>query len=234
MKARYFYETLVNHRKQIDDPNPIRCTHYDYGNTEIHHKGEYMRWYFISINGEVSEQNLFGCANDDLTIDDLEGDDFELFSSEPIYKAGYIKFEDTVTIRDVQERITELYYQVEYPDLDWGVNVKDSVKSTKYLTESGFEYEFSELRIELELIKDFVADNRGRKHYGLKYIPFDPNMTSTNSVHVLLREDICNARSNREIYNSCNKAIAYLEKQMKLADVQGTWVETYFRKPIYV
>ena len=232
MNAMYFYNKLLKYREESKRTGRY-CSPYDFQNVSIHKIGDEKNWFLLYEDGTVLKYEGYVHEEEKLTIQDLQGDDFELFNFTQIFKSGYLVL-DTKSEYEVKKIITKLYYYIDsleskdgqLPHICGGVSFYNKV--TDY-----FQYhDIDGMYLEFTTVRNLCKENVIRKYYGLCCIPFDKNIENKYAIHVRFVNcmDIFCLRERRDI---CDKALARLFEYMNVIGVEFHWVDSCIRKPLY-
>lgn len=237
MEAKYFYERMLGYEKECFTSRKY-CYNYENASITIHHKNDESIWFIIRSNGEVERAVMGqGYSEEKLNINDLKGDDFEIFNIVQIIKSGYLVL-NTETEYQVKKTITKLHDFIDslrgdylhpkkdVPHICGGSCWRDGVTSEfEYLAVNGME-------LHLRSVKKLCKDNVSRKYYDLHCIPFIKSIDCGKAIHVCF-EDIMWGGDFDEAYKKCDKALADLLHYMKEIGIDCKWVECKMKKPVY-
>lgn len=239
MNAKYYYDMMMNYKQESTEKG-LHWFGLANGSVQIHHKYDDDNWYTLFKDGNVILNNRHKLTLDTFGIDDLAGDDFELFFAVQIFKSGYFKLKDTSSVYDVRIELTRLYNYISEleDDHDLDKNSKPGMCGSamwiRGLLDSGFSfYATNKVEVQINTIHEMIEGNKGRKHYGLRCVPFDKSMKRNNAFHISFVKSIC-GKENKEIYDDCEKALSDLLLYISRARIRGMWFDTNLKKPVYV
>lgn len=195
MNAKYFYNRLLGYDEESEKTGKY---YYGYCNrmVTIHHKNDETSWFVIHANGTVYRETIGSYKTEILKIDELDGNDFELFNIVQILKSGYLLL-NTEAKLDVKQTISDLYIHIDSFDdgglfekkadipLLCGVSLWDDgvIDNFSYYAVNGIE-------IEIQTIKNVCKKNVSRKYYDLGCMPFIKSMENSCSIYVSFVHDM--------------------------------------------
>lgn len=200
------------------------------GYVTVHHATqradeEIGTYYQIDRDGTVRKNNLFHFEDTKMRLEDLDGDDFELFSSIQTYKAGYVVLEpptETDKPGYAKKVLSNLHNYIADLEPDYWHRNGDDYKKNPYpvlVGGSSWEYGLTEefsycstngMEIHIQTIHKFCKENETRKHYGCRPIPFRKNMDSNVAFHVTMVDFTRDQTSEEQRIKQCNAAIKEL------------------------
>ena len=220
MKARYFYERLIRYP---EESRTTRKYYYGYSNqyVTIHRKNNKSEWYRIYEDGSVmkitKEDDDCNYEPDLCNIDDLTGNNFELFNSVQIIKSGYLILEQGNNhITDMRRIISILNHYIYSLDGSYSlVNDKRTIPClcgssiwsngvTDYITYKAV----NGIEVHVRTIKNLCEENVERKYYGARPIPFIKSIDNSTSINISFDNGI-----NNDVYKDSYKK----DKQEKAA-----------------
>lgn len=237
MDAKYFYNRLLGYENER-----LTSEKYFYGYenkmVDIHHKNDESTWFVIHYDGTVYRNSLIGDRKQ-MYIDELEGNDFELFNIVQVIKCGYLVLE-TKSKFDVKRAISSLHHYIDSFD-----NTIDTVRKNNRIpvlcggsiwengvTEEFQYYSVNGIELDLMTIESLCQYNISRKHYDAKCFPFIKSMKDCNSIYVSFVHNM-NEEKFDEVYKKCNRAVYDLIQYMNVIDVNCKYVNCKMEKPIY-
>ena len=245
MEARYFYERLIKYHEETWKTAKY---YYGYSNrkVEIHHKNNKSEWYMIHEDGSVTKENIDGSYESNFcTINDLIGDDFELFNIVQIVKSGYLVLQENNTgtyITDMRRVVSKLHDYIDSLDDSYSL-VSDkrtdiprlcggscwSNGVTDYIT----YHAVNGIELHVRTIKTLCRENAERKYYDARPIPFIKSIDSEISIHVsfvhyMYRNDY------KETREKCNEALKDLITYIDTIGIKCKWVDCKMKYPVYL
>lgn len=238
MNAKYFYDRMIGYN---DESRKSGMYYYGMSNgmVDIHHKGDETTYFVIYRDGTVLQENIGEYKHLlKLTIDDLKGDDFELFNVVQILKSGYLIL-DTKTELEVKKIISRLHEYIEsFDDHEMFSSKKDIpvlcggsiwisgvTNSFVYISPNG-------INLEIHTIRELCEKNVNRKYYGLRCIPFIKKIDNKSAIHVNFVQAMYN-ENYEEVKKRCENSLTDLLRYMKEIDVHCKWVECKMQSPAY-
>ena len=193
MNAKYFYNQMLNYEEESHKSGKY-CDALSNGAVCIHQKGNKSTYYTIFRDGSIHITTKCDLQNCDRikNINDLEGDDFEIFNPVQITKSGYIILSDSTSVKQVKEIISSLFYHIkrfndEYSPYTKSPFIIDPSTWKNGLTDS-FTYTVRDItgdtKVNICTIKSLCIENIGRRHYGIKCIPFIKNIKNEKAFYV--------------------------------------------------
>ena len=237
MNAQYFYKRLLGYE---DERRETELYYYGYSNNavEIHHRGDEDNWFTVYGDGQVFAYHRHIHGHETLHVDNLDGDDFELFSTVQVYKSGYIVL-DTQSEYDVKRVITKLYYHINsfediYDDNTKNIPVLCDGSMWNNGVTDGFQYYAATSTVELKIrtIRSLCKENINRKHYGARVYPFKKYMHNSDSCYVTFVANMEN-KKDKVIRKNCEDALKELLSYMEELDIKCKWVDCNLKYPIY-
>lgn len=232
MNAIYFYNRLLGYEEESRKTGK-HYYGYSNGNVTIHHKGDKRNWFVIFKDGSVLKESAENARTVELHVQDLEGDDFELFNIVQIIKSGYLVL-DTISEREVKEVISKLYGCVEShenEDKD-GPSICGAIMWYQGLTDRFHYFDINVIELELNTVKNLCKENVSRKYYDLHCIPFDKNMKNESAIHVRFINNMWGS-DYAETRTECEEALDHLLGYMNEIGVRCKWADSMLRKPVY-
>lgn len=245
MEARYFYERLIMYPEESHKSGKY---YYGYNNqnVEIHHKGNETEWYTVHSDSLVSKETIDGSYERDICcIDDLTGDDFELFNIIQIIKSGYLVLQENNTgayINDVRILVSRLHSYInslddccslfsdrrtDIPRLCGGSCWTNGL--TDYITYNAV----NGIELHVRTIRSLCRENVERKYYDARPIPFIKSIDSEISVHVSFVHSM-NKNDYEETRKKCNEALKDLLTYMDTIGFKCKWVNCKMKYPVYL
>ena len=236
MVAKYFYNKLLNYDEE-NEKTRKRDSMYRGGMINIHHKNDETTWFTILKNGNVWQQTVGTYETNSLYIDDLEGDDFELFNIVQVVKSGYLVL-NAKTESDINEIIYKLYCHIDLFDTSEPYSSTKDIPLICYgffsSVSSSFSYRaINDMELHIKPVKELCKENINRKYYGLHCFPFIRQMSNESSIYVSFVQDMQQG-DYKETYNKCNEALSDLLSYMKEINVDCKWVECKMQKSVYL
>lgn len=240
MDALYFYNRMMNYDKESRETGKY-CYNFDNGIVNIHHIGEEDIWYTIyrdrTVHKHCFNRTFHGVK---LTIDDLLGDDFEIFNDIRVFKSGYLLIKPSESNNDIMETITSLFNHIESIECDCDDIPEDKkvpylvgcISFYRGLTDNFTFHTSNHIEVEIRTIQNFSRENVERKYYGMKAIPFIKDIKSDQAIHVDF-STFANEDTN-SIRFECDKSLEELLKYMNDIGVKCTWKECKLNKPVYL
>lgn len=245
MEARYFYERLIKYPEESQKTGKY---YYGYSNrnVEIHHKNNKSEWYTIHEDGSVAKKNIDGSYERNFcNIDDLMGDDFELFNSVQIVQSGYLilgQIVDGISMTDMRRVVSKLHDYIDSLDDSYSL-VSDNRTDiprlcggscwsngvTDYIT----YYDVNGIELHVRTIKNLCRENVERKYYDARPIPFIKSMDNTTSIHVSFVHFMCR-NDYKETREKCNEAIKNLLTYMGTIGIKCEWVDCKTKYPVFL
>lgn len=218
--------------------------YYEYSNriVRIHHKNNNDEWYVIDENGSVAKDNLNGDYKMNFChINNLTGDDFELFNIVQVIKAGYLVFELIVydnAVNDIRMRkiVSQLHHYIDalddskhtaIPYLCGGSCWTNGV--TDYIT----YYAVNGIEVHVRTIKNLCQENVECNYYDAKSIPFIKSMDNNTTIHVSFVH-MMYKNKYEEINARCNEALEDLLTYMNTIGIKCKWVECKTKYPVFL
>lgn len=241
MTAQYFYERLLGYK---EESHKTGMWYYGYANdsVEIHRKNDEDIYYVIRIDGRVQE---YLTNTDSLLprnvhfVGDLQGDDFELYNTVQMLKTGYIVLNNVNSEFNVKKIITNLRYYIEsfedtiYPRSTGPIPcLCGGCCFSKGVTDNFTFYATNGIEIEIYTIRRLIEENKNRKYYDARVMPFKRKMDTDNSFYVTFTKIIRGVDMN-DVYNRCKGALKELRKYLNEIDVKHKWVDMNIKYPIY-
>lgn len=237
MDAKYFYNRMLGYEEESRKTG--KC-YYGYCNhmVDIHHKSDETSWFTIYTSGTVRKKTIGSNKTEKLKIDDLEGDDFELFNIVQIVKSGYLVLNPKKEL-EVKRIISDLWIHIKSFNDSGLFEKKENIPLIcgasfwdDGVTDSFSYYAVNGIEIEIQTIKNICKKNVNRKHYDLTCIPFIKSMDNANSIHVSF---IYNMKKGdyEETYRKCNEALSELLFYIQEINVECKWIENRKKNPIY-
>lgn len=236
MNAKYFYNRLLGYD---EESMKARKWLYDYcnGSVDIHRIDNEDICYTIWKNGSISVKEKGAFTGKKLSIDDLSGDDFELYSIVQNFKCGYLLLPTASSERDVKMVISNFHHTIESFEDDYGMYGNKNIPVlcggsswTNGLTD-GFEfYASNDIEVHLSTIHNICDENVMRKYYDAKCFPFIKDIKNTEAIYVQF-VDSAHKRPIKETIKKCNEALKELISYCNIDDIK--WVNCKMRKPIY-
>lgn len=230
MKAIDFYNRLLNY----DDESKETGKYYygfSNGTVTIHRIGDnteyilYKKGIYMTISPDLS---LMRNRN----IDELKGDDFELYSKIQCFKCGYLKYNNTSTIKDIISKIRSIFNNIDF----FGEEKEDKLilNNATFIDgySDGFSYSLnneSETYLELCTIPYICKENINRSYYGVKCFPFIKNIRNNEAIYVKVNSTVVPKRSLINIQEECDIAI----KELLTYTEGAKWIDCKINKPIY-
>lgn len=235
MKAKYFYERMIGYKNEASNTGKF---YYGYSNgmVDIHHKNNENEYFLIWGSKEVTryykeESELSYHREQKMQLDDLKGDDFELFSVVQIIKCGYIVFENAKSENDIKKIISDTHNYIESFEeerLIYGIDDGDDKNDpVPFLVggscwNNGMTDEFSfcaknGVEIQLSTIRKLCDRNMDRKHYGARCIPFIKDKKNTDCIYVKFIKNISGESQSNAIKTAnaaLNELMEYLPKNI--------------------
>ncbi len=244
MKARYFYERLLKYPKKSSNSNKY---YYRYSNQNImiHHKRNETEWYVVWADGSVTKQNSDGSIRDFCKVDDLIGDDFEIFNIVQIIKSGYLVLDENNNdnpITDMRKVVSRLHNYIDSLDVPYHL-FNDRRTDIPHLCggscwSNGLTDEFqyhavNSIELHVRTIRILCRENMERKYYDVKPIPFIESMGSNTSVHVSFVHNM-GMNDYKETRKKCNEALKDLLTYMDIIGIKCKWVDCKMKYPVYL
>lgn len=231
MKAKYFYDRLCGYGEECKRTMKF---YYGYANgiTDIHRKGNNTEYYTIYRNGDVYKNTINPQITDiDFRIEDLVGDDFELYNPVQVFKSGYIVLKNAKTEKDVKKVISKLCHYINTFELKKDISLlSGEIYWDNGLTDGFNFYTATQTQIELEIltVKNLCKENVDRKYYGARVYPFNRRMKNYNSFYVKFIHNVKN-----DIDKKRGDALTELRQYLKEIDIDHEWVDMNIKHPIY-
>ena len=245
MEARYFYERLI---KYPEESWKTRKYYYGYSNrkVEIHHKNNDSEWYTIHSDGLVTKNTIDGNYERDFcSIDDLVGDDFELFSIVQIIKSGYLVLQENNTgtyINDMRVLVSRLHSYIDSLDDNYSLfsdghtdipRLCGGSAWTNGLTDYITYHSVNDIELHVRTIKNLCRENVERKYYDARPIPFIKSIDSEISIHVSFVHNM-NKNDYEETRKKCNEVLKDLFRYMDIINIKCKWEDCKMRYPIFL
>ena len=163
MNAMYFLERLRNYKNE-KEISKMSYDGYEGHSVTIHRKNALLTYYDIFMNGTVHK--AMDREIQILPIEDLEGDDFELFNTRQIVECGYIVNADNSKVAE----------QIRKTVIDYIANKQfESPVSDYKLIGPGLRFTIMGTEIVVLTDEQLEPMNKSRKYYGANIIPFNDN-----------------------------------------------------------
>ena len=230
--ANYYFELLKKVHYNLHDGYFQTDDHHWRGDCAnryitIHHSEKVVgkpegTYYHINMDGSVTQKNVYDYHDVTMTLDDLTGDDFELFSTIQIYKSGYVVLEAPENESDVKgyakKVLSNLAYHIESLAPDWWQrHSENQVRDYPLMVggsywDNGLTEEFqycslNGMEIHIQTIHEFCKENENRKYFGCLPIPFRKDMDSNLAFHVTLVDFMRKDVSEEQRMKQCNDAV---------------------------
>ena len=243
MTAKYFFDRLIEHEY---GSNKERNKWYGVG-VCIHRKDEEHSYYSIDIDGSVisytknGDRALIGY----MKIDDLEGDDFEIYSHLQIIKCGYLKLKNASNPRDVEKIITDLHNFIKMTEdsnnySPYELSVPKISEECKFINGTTKKFNFfsvfGSFNVSVSTISELCKLNNKRKKCDLYSIPFIKSMSNNNCIRIDFIKSVHTEFEKDKAKENVDKALNELLRYMKdILEVDCDWVECKTNKsiPIY-
>ncbi len=239
MIAKYFYDRLVGYDKEAMETGKF---YYGYSNgmVDVHHKNNddeyFIIWGSKGVTKYCRDKSTlsYNIVDKNLILEDLEGDDFELFSLVQVVKCGYMVFENTKSETDIKKIISYMHDYIDsfgnsedekIPFLVGGSGWENGMTdSFSFCSKSGIE-------IHLKTVKRLCNENMDRKYYGAKCFPFIKDKKNTECIYVKFITNI-ERETTKNIIKRSNQALKelmdYLPNYVKLK-----YIDCHMNKFIY-
>lgn len=212
MKAIDFYNRLLNYDNESKKTGKY---YYGYSNgmVTIHRIGDnteyvlYKNGNYIAIRPDLSTRY-------DGVINELKGDNFELYSKIQYFKCGYLKYDDTFNINDISTKMKLIFNNIEFFDEEENENnpiLYDAMFIDRY--SDGFSYSpnsKSPISIELCTIPYIWKENVNRIHYGAKCFPFIKKIRNHEAIYVKISSTARSGYIPSNVQEECNIALKEL------------------------
>lgn len=241
MTAKYFYERLIKYPEESYESGKY---YYGYSNhsVEIHRKNNNCEYFIIRENGSVTKASISHFYERDFgNIDDLTGDDFELFSCVQIIKSGYLVLEKATDnpITDMRIIISRLHNYIDSLDNDF-IHARTDVPHlcggscwSNGLTDYFTYHAVNGIELHIGTIKNLCEKNIERKYYDARCIPFIKSMDNNVSIHISFVHYM-HENNYEEIRKKCNKSLNDLLKYMDTIGIKCKWVNCKMDFPVYL
>lgn len=236
MKAKYFYDRLLNYESES---RKTQKYYYGFSNrmVTIHHIGDESTYYTIFDNKNVMVKKIGSYKTASMTLDDLSGDDYELFNIVQILKTGYIVL-DTDSELEIKKVISKLSEHIEWDDEGYrrkGDNIP--ILCGESFWEDGVTDEFqyyatNEIEVHVQMVRNLCKSNINRKYYGLRCIPFIKSISNSQAIHVEFIQSMNKGNYNEE-YEKCEEALKELKTMLNEITDSFRWVKCNIGKPCY-
>lgn len=220
--ARDFYNLLLNYQSEKEKSG------YEYYGLEggictIHKIFNKNFWYNIYKDGTVIQEFKNTDRTVKMSINDLTGDNYELYSPFQVVRCGYIELNIDTSKHDIQNIMYRIFNEKITEDrrLDWSVHrnyFRYGSKKSAYIT------------MELSTIRKVVGDNINRRYYGLSCFPFNKCQDRTKSIYVKFIVDTTEVRTKDEQMLECDKALSELLSYF--TDIDKKWINVRIPKQI--
>lgn len=180
-------------------------------------------YYLIELDGSVRMKNAYDESVVKMTINDLNGYDFELFSPIFIYKCGYVVLEPLNEIDSkgyAKKVLSNLHHYISSLEPDYWQRNSDEKITYPVLVggsswDNGLTDEFSYmstagLEVRIQTIREFCKENENRKYFELSPIPFMKEMDSNSAFHVTFSDFVRKEMSAEDRIKRCNRAVREL------------------------
>lgn len=239
MKAEYFYDRLRRYKDE-ESTSGKSYLGYDHGMVAIHHSGDESTRYTIFSNGRVCQRRLEDQSGKLLSIAELAGDDYELFSGIQVVKSGYLVLKNADSIDFVENILMELLQYIKHLKGNDMVGAADRIpdiccqNAVQENRVGSFFYGYPMgVEVQLQTVKSFCKENVSRKYYGAKCIPFDTSMNAKNAIHVnflTVIKDLTRVTDRKK----CSMALEDLLQFLESLGVEAEWAECEMKKPVYL
>ena len=241
MNAQYFYKRLCGYPAESFVSGKYHDA-YSYSNIQIHRKNNNSEWYSVFADGSVTKYNIYGTMIRGLNINDLLGDDFELFNIVQIVKSGYLVIEkDNTHITNMKVIISKLYRYIQSFDPPlWNCEIEHYIPHicggsiwvnglTDYFMYSGV----NGIVVHVETIEHLCNENMQRKYYDMRPVPFIKSIDSSSAIHICFIQ--CMYKPNcTGIQKRCKDALQELIGYMDDIEIKYRWIECKTKYPIYL
>lgn len=229
--ARYYYNELKNYPTNAVLKDNSRWSGYECGLVEIHHKGDPDTWYTISKDGRVSKETRL--TFEYIPFEEIEGDDFELFSSTQAFKTGYVYINGCMSSEDIKKIILDIYSYMKSINCVQNDYCDEYIGSQRTRESMVYCSSYSDLDIYIQSIDHLVRENMIRKYcYNLKCFPYEKYVSQSKCFYVAFIENI--HASLIDIDERCNDEVNELLKIVtKVSNYPCSWIDCTGKYPIY-
>lgn len=235
--AKYFFDLLCKVYYNLHDGYFQSKKHYyrsdcANGYITVHHAEERENeepgtYYHIQRDGTVLVENSYHYKSKVISLDDLDGDDFELFSRINIYKSGYVVLnpaEDKDNRKYAKRVISSLHGYIASLEPDYWKRYSEEERTypvlcggsswSNGLTEEFSYYAVNGLEVHIQTIPVFCRENDNRKYFGLIPIPFIKNLNNDIAFHVTFvdfdRQEVDKASRLKQCNDAVKELMGYI------------------------
>lgn len=233
MKAAYFYEKLLERKNNHDS---IHYDAYSNGIVIIHHKDIDDKFYTIFDDGTVHENVSYGIFSRKLTIDDLDGDDFELYNTSQIMKTGYIIIKNNeIKLHDAISNLHNYIKSFGYNSENKNIPLLSGAYAIRNGKTKRFSYDAagnSDCEVTIHTVKDLCIENINRKKQDKICIPFIKSINDEKAIHVYFVYNM-DGEDKEKILSKCNECLNDLLFYMKNLNIDCEYIDCKINKSIY-
>lgn len=247
MNAKYFYNWLLGYDKESKRTN-TSYHGYKNGYVCIHHNGDNQKWFRINKDGTVHEQSVYKTYGT-FHINNMKGDDYELFSTSRIVQSDYILLGELVSESNVKNVITELHrliktHETVYMSDGTAITPSPRLRGNYTVPVNGIKSKFAYcssngIEVHIQTIRELDKENINRKHYGANIIPISTSkgIKKTNAIHITFIHNMTN-ESIDSVLDRTNESflqlLAYIEKAgVDKCGTLTTYTMAHSESPIY-
>lgn len=245
--AEYF-ATMLSNYSRISKESKKYWSGYTNWQVEIHHAGDEFMYYTIYKNGRVTKHFLSdsSLAGVEVSMDELTGNDFELFNTIQITRTGYLMLESNITPK---EAISNLFFYID--ENEWDCDKRNDGESHKcpalcggaYFKDnltSCFSYlSTSESELELQTIPELKRRNSSRVFYGIHPMPYIKNLDSRKAIYIPFINSVYGEKASD--YGKMKETIAQNDEESRIelmemlcdCGIKAVWEEVPLKGYLY-
>lgn len=219
--ARYYYDIWMNYENDARESG-LRYQGFDMDGIFLRDPNHKKTLYLLMKDGKVIKEIIGRKTREYLTLDELKGDTYELYSDIIVYKSGYLTL-DKKPKMTMNTILKKLYNRIYSKPLDTPV----SGAVTEY-----FSYMAkNDIMVSVMTVQGLCDENRSRVYYGAKIFPFIKELDRDTSLYAIFYDYISDTKAENT-YQRCNDAIEELQGFLKDAQGNSEWKGCKLKYPI--
>lgn len=219
MTAKYFYYKFLQH---LESELPYYSTYNDGRYFSIRQNSDNKKFYSFLKNGEIVRRNLITRIDDNVKIDELTGDDFEIYSPTKMHRVCFI----TNYKLSTQDTLYKLFRTIKVGIINvdkFNDELHDEGNITRITFSNG-----DRVNVVIKAAKDIERENIHREALSYPTIPNVKYVDKDATLVAIIYSDTEEELSFSEIHNTVSMLAKYTKMALKESEFIDLEIEPDF------